>query len=307
MGQVTPDADMGSSKDMSGRTCEQVKEDYAASHDGLPTSCQQDEDCEYVRVTGCGVTEGVQETCKAVATVTDAATRMTLAEEYSTLGCPSGPVCNICESQPVRCEQGQCVVSETRTCAMVAASYRAAVASDLDRSCAQNVDCKVVQPDCHMGGGEVGCTLAANVSADLGPLTALKQSYDDMACRANQANCVTCAPAEAVCNQGKCKAQPVSARTCDDIRAEYGAVYAAFPTTCQVAADCRDAGINSCGIASEVVDGCNVVVSSSADLSPLTSLSKEYQMLGCTAGDPLCNACSAGAVDCVQGQCVQMR
>lgn len=189
------------------------------------------------------------------------------------------------------------------SCEAITESYQLAVDNDLDRSCQQDTDCAVIQGDCHMSEAGERCTLAAKVGADTSALKGWVDYYDERSCRANQANCQACEAATAICNQGMCEAQPVAARTCEDIKTDYAVIHDSLPTACQQDADCEYTRATACGVTGSVSEACKAVTAGS-DLSSRAALGNEYQALGCGVNDPVCNICEEEPVKCDQGVCI---
>ena len=295
-----------------GRTCDDLKADFAAAYDALPRTCQTTADCAYGGTNSCGIAKNISGGCQiALSSDADRSVLDPLVMEYDALGCGAmDPPCSECAALPVVCnDQGMCETTpetpDPVTCESLTQDYRDTVDA-VDRTCQADSDCEVVVGDCHMSAAEDRCTLAVNASADISGLMVLTDEYDALDCRATQGQCMACEPAEAKCNaQGMCEAVAAQARTCDDIRADYATVYAAFPRTCQTSADCEYGGTNACGLSNGVAGGCQIALSAGTDRSALDALAMEYSDLGCNAQDPACAQCEALAVECsAEGMCV---
>lgn len=191
-----------------------------------------------------------------------------------------------------------------RTCDVVAAEY--AVAFDgLDKSCATNADCQAfTTTGCGITKDLSSCNLVTSASADRTSLGPLVQEYEQLGCNASVPPCMLCEEKAVACEQGACVVLDMPPRTCEDVVADYAEVYASFSRTCQVDEDCKYAGTSSCGVAQDVIGGCDLAIRASEDLTPLTPLSEEYEQLGCNVNTPACAACRTRDVTCRQGICV---
>lgn len=193
-----------------------------------------------------------------------------------------------------------------RTCDDIRADYGVTY-DTLPTTCTTNADCKFAGINTCGIASKVsnGCDIAIANNADTSALQALNSEYDALGCNANDPVCDACVLQETRCNdQGMCEIATQPARTCDDVRADYAAAYANFPKTCQQASDCTFAGVNSCGLANKLVNGCDIAISTSADTTVLNTLNTEYQNLGCGANDPQCDQCIQLNVTCnPQGMC----
>lgn len=311
-GDMTDDRDMGGDTDMpDGRTCDDVKADYAAEFATLDTSCTMDEDCADFNTTGCGITDALTGCNFPYNASADKSGLAALGQEFNALGCNVGePDCQICAQKEVTCsDAGQCVfapvVEPERTCEDIEEDYAAEFGA-LDTSCVTDMDC---QPAGVNGCGITdniasGCNYAVSTSADFSALTPLSTEYQAMRCDMDGPVCAACPGGPVTCDAGTCKMQPQVQRTCEDIKADYAAVYASFSRVCTVDADCAYAGTNVCGLASEVAGGCGISINKSEDRSELNVLGQEYDDLGCTRNDPACGPCQALPVSCDQGMCV---
>lgn len=191
-----------------------------------------------------------------------------------------------------------------RTCQAVAADYAVAFEA-LDRSCTMNSDCQAFTTSgCGITESLPSCNLVTSATADRAALGPLVQEYEQLGCNANLPECQLCEQKAVACEQGACVVLDMPPRTCGDVVTDYAEVYASFSRTCQVDEDCKYAGTSSCGVAQDVVGGCELAIRASEDLAPLTPLAQEYEQLGCNVNTPSCAACRARDVSCRQGICV---